>query len=223
MDDRARIIVLAQESPNLFSFVKNFMCLTATSALDVETLRTLFWIGAAFHHHSDLPDTTGLDWKETVNRCLESVAPRSRTLPDQPDLHVMPDEPVLHVMPAMPEPSSSAKMATASPLEPSAKMAATSPPEPSVKRAAASPPEPSVKMAAASPPEPSARMAATTSRPVPVPRSVHRPVPLRPRLSAPWSRQPCLLHGSSLCRLRPGRLHSLLRPGRLHRLLRPGP
>ncbi|CAM4721126.1 unnamed protein product [Leuciscus chuanchicus] len=76
------MIVLAQESPNLFSFVKDFMCLAATSALDDKTLRTLFWIGATIHLHIDLPDTTGLDWKETVIGCLESVAPRSRTQPD---------------------------------------------------------------------------------------------------------------------------------------------
>jgi len=79
MDDRARIIVLAQENQNLFSFIKDFCCLAVTSALNNETLKTLFWIGATFQHHIDLPDTIGLDWRETVIRCLESAVSRSGT------------------------------------------------------------------------------------------------------------------------------------------------
>ncbi|XDV51987.1 hypothetical protein PO909_020772 [Leuciscus waleckii] len=75
MDDRVSIIVMAQESQNFFSFVKDFCRLAVTSTLDDESLSTLFWIGATFNHPIDLPDTTGLDWRETVIRCLESIMP----------------------------------------------------------------------------------------------------------------------------------------------------
>jgi len=35
------------------------------------------------HGHSvDIPDTSGLNWRDAVIQCLESVYPRSRTQPD---------------------------------------------------------------------------------------------------------------------------------------------
>ncbi|XDV27337.1 hypothetical protein PO909_030881 [Leuciscus waleckii] len=42
----------------------------------------MFWLGATFHQHIDLPDTSNLNWMEAVIRCLESVEPRSSTQPD---------------------------------------------------------------------------------------------------------------------------------------------
>ncbi|KAL1269171.1 hypothetical protein QQF64_031460 [Cirrhinus molitorella] len=37
---------------------------------------------ANYHHPVDLPDTTGLSWREGILRCLESVQPRSRSGPE---------------------------------------------------------------------------------------------------------------------------------------------
>ncbi|ROL32997.1 hypothetical protein DPX16_5892 [Anabarilius grahami] len=47
-----------------------------------ETIKSLFWIGASYHHPVDLPDTSGLAWREAIIRCLESICPRSRTQSD---------------------------------------------------------------------------------------------------------------------------------------------
>ncbi len=51
------------------------------TGLDDATLNSLFWIGANYHRPVDLPDTTGLSWREGILWCLESVRPRSRTSP----------------------------------------------------------------------------------------------------------------------------------------------
>ncbi|ROL50936.1 hypothetical protein DPX16_14467 [Anabarilius grahami] len=82
MDERAIMLVRAQESPDLFSFVQDFIFLAVTSTLDDQSLKTLFRIRVTFHQPLDLPDTTGLNWREAVIRCLESVAPRSGAQPD---------------------------------------------------------------------------------------------------------------------------------------------
>ncbi|KAL0185592.1 hypothetical protein M9458_017262, partial [Cirrhinus mrigala] len=55
--------------------------LATMSALHDATLSSLFWIGANYNHPVDLPDTTGLSWREMILRCLESVRPQSRTSP----------------------------------------------------------------------------------------------------------------------------------------------
>ncbi len=45
---------------------------------------SLFWIGANYYQPVDLPDTTGLCWREAIIRCLESIYPLSRT-PQDPE------------------------------------------------------------------------------------------------------------------------------------------
>ncbi|XDV30848.1 hypothetical protein PO909_033682 [Leuciscus waleckii] len=162
----------------------SFYHLAATAPFDDETLKSIFWIGAYYYHPVDLPDTTGLGWREAIIRCLESVYPRSRLQPESrpaettlPELlHVMPAQPeTVHVMPALPVSLDKMAAAPESALEDAALIVVATAllcvwaahtsatlPEPSAKMAAASPPEPSAKMAAASPPEPSTKMAAAS-------------------------------------------------------------
>ncbi|KAK2878539.1 hypothetical protein Q8A67_019330 [Cirrhinus molitorella] len=68
-----------QRSP--FRGVRPGILLAQISASDDAMLNSLFWIGANYHRPVDLPDTTGLSWREGILRCLESVRPQSRTSP----------------------------------------------------------------------------------------------------------------------------------------------
>ncbi|ROI15644.1 hypothetical protein DPX16_20182 [Anabarilius grahami] len=52
------------------------------SELEDEELRKMYWIGASYYGPSELPDTTGLNWKEAMLKCVEFKRPRSRTLPN---------------------------------------------------------------------------------------------------------------------------------------------
>ncbi len=62
-------------------YAHEFCGLAVWAALDNDTLISLFWIGANYHRPVDLPDTTGLSWREGILLCLESVQPRSKTSP----------------------------------------------------------------------------------------------------------------------------------------------
>ncbi len=66
----------------LLEYAVEFSQLVVLTAFDNVTLNSLFWIGANYHRPVDLPDTTGLCWREAIIRCLESIYPRSRTQPD---------------------------------------------------------------------------------------------------------------------------------------------
>ncbi len=50
----------------------------AATALDDATILSLFWHEANSHHPVDLPDITGLRWREGILRCLENVLPQAR-------------------------------------------------------------------------------------------------------------------------------------------------
>ncbi len=52
------------------------------TAFDDAALNSLFWIEANYYRPVDLPDTTGLCWREAIIRSLESIYPRSGTQPD---------------------------------------------------------------------------------------------------------------------------------------------
>lgn len=71
MDYAAKFTAVAQMSHNFFTFTEHFCHLVVTS----KTLKSFFWIGANYHYPVDLPDTSGLDWREAIIRCLESIYP----------------------------------------------------------------------------------------------------------------------------------------------------
>ncbi len=76
-----RLTALAHRDLPLTEFVKEFSGLAVWTGFDDATLNSLFWIGANYHRPVDLPDTTGLRWREGILQCLESVLLRSRTNP----------------------------------------------------------------------------------------------------------------------------------------------
>jgi len=82
MDHAAKFTVIARESMDFLRFTQNFCLLSITSPIDDETLKSLSWIGANYYHPVDLPDTSELNWRDAIIRCLESVYPRSRTQED---------------------------------------------------------------------------------------------------------------------------------------------
>lgn len=68
---------VAQITHNFLDFTECFCCLAVTCPYDDETLKSLFWIGANFHHAVQLPDNTALTWKEVIIRYLESILTQS--------------------------------------------------------------------------------------------------------------------------------------------------
>ncbi len=81
MEIAARFSALARRDLPFLEYAREFCELAMITALDDATLNSLFWIGANYYRPVDLPDNTGLSWREGILRCLESVQPRSRTSP----------------------------------------------------------------------------------------------------------------------------------------------
>ncbi len=79
MEIAARFIAPAHRDLPFLEYSREFCRLAAATALDDATILSLFWHGANSHRPVDLPDTTGLKWREGILRCLESVRPRART------------------------------------------------------------------------------------------------------------------------------------------------
>ncbi len=79
MEIAARFIALAHRDLPFTEYSREFCGLAAATALDDATILSLFWHGANAHRPVDLPDTTGLKWREGILRCLESVRARART------------------------------------------------------------------------------------------------------------------------------------------------
>ncbi len=81
MDVADLFSALARRDLPFGQYAWEFCGLALCTALNDATINSLFWIGANYHRPLDLPDTTGLSWREGILRCLESVQPRSRTSP----------------------------------------------------------------------------------------------------------------------------------------------
>uniref|UniRef100_A0A672REH4 Uncharacterized protein n=1 Tax=Sinocyclocheilus grahami TaxID=75366 RepID=A0A672REH4_SINGR len=63
--------------------------------LEDAVLNQLFWLGANYHRSVDLPDITGLTWREGVFRCLGSAGPGATTNP--PPSAASPSQPAVNV------------------------------------------------------------------------------------------------------------------------------
>ncbi len=93
-------VTLARQNLPLLEYADEFSQLAVLMAFDDMMLISLFWIGANHHQPVDLPDTTGLSWREAIIRCLESVYPWSRTTP-----HPEPSPPSSRCAEPKPEPT----------------------------------------------------------------------------------------------------------------------
>ncbi|KAL0157280.1 hypothetical protein M9458_048526, partial [Cirrhinus mrigala] len=91
---------LAHKDLSLLEYVGEFSQLTVLTAFDNAVLKTLFWIGVNYHYPVDLPDTTGLSWREAIIQCLDSIYLRSGTQPDP-----VPSPPSLCCTGQQPEPT----------------------------------------------------------------------------------------------------------------------
>ncbi len=78
----AKFISLACKDLPLLMYAVEISQLTVLTLFDDAALNSLFWIRANYYRPIDLPDTTGLSWREAIIRCLESVYLQSRTQPD---------------------------------------------------------------------------------------------------------------------------------------------
>ncbi|XDV16801.1 hypothetical protein PO909_016339 [Leuciscus waleckii] len=95
----------------MFDYTRRFCLLAVTSSLKCETIKVCYRIGAEVVDPRELPDLSGLDWREALSRCLESFIPWHAMIP--PDRHIVapvftpgpesrPAEPALHTSPAEP-------------------------------------------------------------------------------------------------------------------------
>ncbi len=66
MDPASRFAALAHQGLPFYEYAREFCKLAAATAWDDATLNKLFWLGANHHRPVDLPDTTGLSWREGV-------------------------------------------------------------------------------------------------------------------------------------------------------------
>ncbi len=81
MEVAACIFALSHRDLPFYEYAGEFCRLAVGTALDDAAINHLFWLGANYHRPVDLPDTTGLSWREGIFQCLGSVRPRARTSP----------------------------------------------------------------------------------------------------------------------------------------------
>ncbi len=72
-------LILLPLPTEISPLLREFCGLAKAKALDDATILSLFWHGANSHRPVDLPETTGLSWREGIFRCLESVLTRAGT------------------------------------------------------------------------------------------------------------------------------------------------
>ncbi len=77
MDERALFISLALANLEPLDFAKAFVPHALTSSLEDEVLKTLFRLGISFHQPVELPDSSNLNWQETVIQCREKLQSRA--------------------------------------------------------------------------------------------------------------------------------------------------
>ncbi len=81
MEVATHFIALDCQDLPFIEYSCEFCRLAAATALDKATILSLFWHGANSHRPVDLPNTTGLRWREGILRCLENALPQARISP----------------------------------------------------------------------------------------------------------------------------------------------
>jgi len=58
---------------DLFQYTWGFASLAASCSLEDEAIKLCYRLGAKEDNLRELPDLSGLDWREALSRCLESI------------------------------------------------------------------------------------------------------------------------------------------------------
>ncbi len=187
MEVAVHFIALARRDLPFVEYWWKFCGLAAVMAFDDATNLSLFWHGANYHRPVDLPDTTGLGWREGILRCPPFAAPSS---------------PPPSVALSSPPSVRKSTPPSATPSSPPPSAALSNPPSAGKSR--------SLPAAADSSP-PATALSSPEHAPVPAPRQrPPEPAPQQPRarLSTVPSRAPSSARFSRA----PGRIQPLLSP-----------
>ncbi len=79
MEFAASVLALSRRDLPFVEFAWEFCGLAAGTEMHDAAILHLFRLGASYHHPMDLPDTTGLCWREGIFRCLGSFRSRVGT------------------------------------------------------------------------------------------------------------------------------------------------
>ncbi len=86
MEFAASVLALSRRDRPFVEFAWEFCGLAAGTEMHDAAILHLFRLGASYHHPMDLPDTTGLCWREGIFRCLGSFRSRVGTSSSMPPL-----------------------------------------------------------------------------------------------------------------------------------------
>lgn len=111
MDHAVKFIVLARDGLPMDSSASSPSALTLMTKLK---LKSLYWIGANYYSHLNLPDLERGTWREAILRCLQCVYPqlmamlstRTVSLPSAKTMPLMKLLPCLPLPPPLPKPVS---------------------------------------------------------------------------------------------------------------------